>query len=66
MMALPKKMYAGVVGGRIYVVATDRTCDDPYCPLGIALFKSEAEARRRFETVIAIDPAKLLRAASAK
>ncbi len=57
MMALPKKMYAGVVDGQIYVVPVSV---DGYVPIGIALFKSEAEAKKHFETVIEINPAELL------
>lgn len=57
MMTLPKKMYAGIVEGKIYVVPLP---GDQYAPLGIALFHSRTEANRHFETVVEIDPEKFL------
>lgn len=60
MITLPKRMWAGVVDGHIYVVP--QTGDD-YVPFGIALFTTEAKAREKFENVQQVDPAKLLAAA---
>ena len=57
MLDLPKKMYAGLFEGRVYA-STEGGSD--YTPLGVALFKTRAEAQRRFEHVIEVDPSALL------
>lgn len=53
-------MWAGVVDGHI---ATDTESNDPYTPVTVALFKSEREARRHYESVVKIDADEWLRAA---
>lgn len=56
MFDLPKKMYAGVMDGKIYV----SDCFDSYTPVAIALFKTKAEAEKHFEKVLEIHTADLV------
>lgn len=56
-------MWAGVMDDRI---ATDDKSTDEYTPLSVALFKTKAEARKRYEHVVQVDVDAMLSAARRK
>lgn len=55
-----KFMWAGIVEDGIAAEVAKHQNADPYLPVNIALFDTEKEARKRFETVVKVEVAKLL------